>query len=838
MNALKNVCAIFAVTLLVACGGSGGEPSSTSASAAANVGQQSGAALGKASPGSSSDLTGSSAAMSAALASRRKAGEAVPTVEVVDEQVFDWAESKFADLFPGQQTSKTFQQFKYRYYPATDLYIGIAGGEIYLLGTNHTSGKIVRVAAVSDFSARISGCAQAAVIDKEGRVVLPAGAAEVELPEDVDTDVGSLAALYPGVDTTTDAFYPNMPCDQSIGGTMPPDEEPKEDVIAAQEYLRNFESDKGADFVRTVLTLPPPALGTLDVFRPGDCFIRTAATAGSAAGGKVDCNDPAFLNAAMPFEGRDIIYVHGLDTGHLSDRIHNPTGPASAVWPQNSAAFLNAGGYFRAQAEAYWLPHLIEHLAPPVLTGSNPWPFGGWQWTPSDTAPAYAAKANRYLLVAWSTNQAIEFAQHALLKQIHLAITTNQNVVTPLSYPSKTHFRPFCANGCIVIGHSTGPLITSSALGKAATGVYGLGGKQIASSILAHVSMDGAISGSRIASIGMALALVGAPGANASNVLCPIADQLFGTTNSCNANLQFLLTSSLRDLMPGVSQGKWGAAINDSPVPTVTIAGGHPRGNAAGGLSQWFLPGVDDGVVTMNSACGNPNSVVPGDSPPSGFLITQPLKAFEFSTFNPRLVRGGKLLVSQKNTMVTPQFGYLASPCTPWLSAAGMVMPVANSFAGTGRDARARYRNHYSFIQGLAEHSYDGGGSPPPALWPSYTAGLASVLREYDPSVALGVSAPGLNVEESRAVTDPGIYSRMLDTHGTRLVKPLDMRVLERGKKIRFRMPFDIGNCEQTTRPLLKYRCTRWIWKRTYHLADKWEQKQASHYVYEYVGRR
>ena len=414
-------------------------------------------------------------------------------------------------------------------------------------------------------------------------------------------------------------------------------------------------------------------------------------------------------------------------------------------------------------------------------------------------------------------------------------MSINLNVVTPPTYPA-TQVRPFCANGCIVIGHSTGPLITSSALGQAASGVFGAGGQQVAGKIIAHVSMDGAISGSRIASIGFALALGGAPIAGASNVLCPVADAIFGTSNACNANLAFITTSILRDLIPAIAQGAWASAIEASPVPTVTVAGGHPRGNQAGGATQWFLPGVDDGVVTMNSACGNPNPVFPGISPPSGILVTQALKAFEFSDWAPRLLRGGKLLVSQKNTSYPTPPGYRASACTPWLSASGMVMPVAYAWEGTGRDPRKRLRNHYSFIQGLAEHSYDGGGSAGLALWPSYVAGAASVLRQYEPAAITGGAVSGLNVEESRAITDPGIYTRLLDANGTRLVKPLDMRVIERGQRIGFHMPFNIGNCvKQGT---LRYYCHRWIWKRTYHLADKWELKQSSHYVYEYVARR
>ncbi|MES2634453.1 MAG: hypothetical protein V4669_15890 [Pseudomonadota bacterium] len=735
---------------------------------------------------------------------------------------------------PSQELTQTLDVYKYRYYPATNLYVAIGNGDLFALGAEHTGGLIVRIAAVADFAQQIAACAQAARLDPKGNAVLPAEATEVEAPEDVNEDTGSLAALYPDLDTTTDAFYPSLPCESSIGGTLPPEEVENPDVTAAQEYLSHVESE-GGRLVEHLLATPRPALAALGTFTPGDCFMLTEATPAAPAGRvKVDCNDPSFLNAAMPFEGRDIIYVNGLDTGHLFDRIKDPSGPARQEWPVDSSAFLSSAGYFRTTTENYWRAHLIEHLSVPVPSPS--WPYAGWQWTATDAQPLYVSKPNRYLLAAWSSNQTIEYAQHALLTQIHLAMTTGLNVFTPPAYPA-SQVRPFCANGCIVIGHSTGPLITSSAFGRAHAGDFGPGGKQVVASMLAHVSMDGAISGSRISSIGMALAYGIAPIPSASNVICPIADELFGTTNACNANLSFVASSILRDLIPAVSQAVWGPDVDRSPVPTVTIAGGHPRGNQAAGITQLLLPGVDDGVVTMNSACGNPNPVFPGIFAPSGLSITQLVKGFEFSDWAPRLVRGVKIWASQKNLMTVPTPGYLASACTPHLSASGMVMPVAYDWVATPRDARNRYRNHYSFIQSLSEHSYDGGASPLPSLWPSYVGGLASELRQYAPQNVTGVTpVSGINVEESRAVTDPGIYTRTLDANGTRLLKPLDMRVVQRGKKIAFRMPFNIGNC--TKQGTLNFRCTRWIWKRTYHLADKWEQKQSSHYVYEFVARR
>ncbi len=703
------------------------------------------------------------------------------------------------------------------------------------LGSSDLSNFVLTGAQQVD---RRSRCDQAALLDKAGNVIFPAEATDTELPVSVDEDLGSLAALYPELDTSTDAFYSSLPCEPSIGGTLPVEVPIAQDQLDAEEYLSKFEATQGAAILEGLRANAKPAISLFDAFKIGDCFIRTEGTAASPGTRKqVPCDDPVFLNPAMPFEGRDIIYVHGLDTKDLFDRIKDPTGPASSLWPNDPSAFLNSGGYFRTNAENYWAPHIIEHLSSPVAPSLSPWPYTGWEWTPADTAgPTYVTKSNRYLLIAWSSNQTIEYAQHALLTQIQRAMISNENVFTPPNYPA-LHVRPFCANGCIIIGHSTGPLITNTALALAQSGHFGPGGQEIPRHILAHVSFAGALSGSRIATIGMAVAMLGTPVAAVSNLLCPVVDQVFGLSNACNADLSFVATSILRDLIPAVSQGVWGPDVGNSPVPTVTFAGGHPVGNQAGGLTQLFLPGVDDGVVTMNSACGNPNPVFPYLSPPSGMSVSSLLKAFEFSENGARFLRGSKILVSQKNLMTGlpwpgPTLGprYLAGACTPYLSAAGMVMPVENAWSGSPVDTRARYRNHYSFFQSLAEHSYDGGGSSP-NLWPSYVAGLATQLREYAP-----FPVSGTNLEESRVVTDPSIYTRMLDGNGTHLVKPLDMRVIQRGRKVGFHMPFNLGSCVK--QGFAKWYCHKWIWKRTYHLADKWEQKQSSHYAYEYVGRR
>jgi len=558
--------------------------------------------------------------------------------------------------------------------------------------------------------------------------------------------------------------------------------------------------------------------GTLPV---GSCSID---------GIRAECDDSRFLISGQPFEGRDIIYVHGLALNHIENRIGGYT-PAFKLWPQDSSEFMDTGKYFRTFAEDYWRDHIRENLGLQDPMNSV---VGGWQApggsTPAAT-PSYVPKSNRYMIAAWSSNQTIEYGQHALLMQIARAITNNQNVVTPTAY-SKRFVRPFCSNGCVIVSHSAGALVTSSAMGLAKEGHFGDGGKQLASKIIAHVAFESALSGSRLATVGLAVGLGAVPVTGTANVLCIILDSLFNVTNTCGYNTSFLATSILRDLMPIVAQTAWGKWVNRSPVPTVMVAGGHPTGNYTG-LTKIFLPGFDDGVVSMNSACGNSNPVFPGVNAPSGITVTSLRKAFDMGI---PFQHAAANWLGHRNLVggLRPLGLYLAGACTPDLSPTGMVMPVANAFGSSIWSARKRYDNHFSFIQGPIDHSYDG-GTDDSNKWPSEMGQSATTARRYRPFFGNG----NIN-EESRVVTNSAIY-QTIDGHGTSLTKPLDMRVVVRGKKIGFHMPWKLHpGCvrpEPKKKPF-KWYCTSWIWKRTYHLAAGWKTKQSSHYVYEYVARR
>lgn len=106
--------------------------------------------------GSETDLT-----PQAALLLRRRAAAAVHA-EVADptpDQLFDWAEDVYRDLFPTREVTRTESTYAYRYYPTTDTYLGVSEGQVFALGAAVTGGAIVRVGAVADFAPFVSSYA-------------------------------------------------------------------------------------------------------------------------------------------------------------------------------------------------------------------------------------------------------------------------------------------------------------------------------------------------------------------------------------------------------------------------------------------------------------------------------------------------------------------------------------------------------------------------------------------------------------------------------------------------------------------------------------------------------
>ena len=68
--------------------------------------------------------------------------------------LMDWAETAYPQYFPGHQANLQSDPYLYRYYPQTQNYLGVAGGDVYVLGPL-TGNALMRVASMADFNCRV-----------------------------------------------------------------------------------------------------------------------------------------------------------------------------------------------------------------------------------------------------------------------------------------------------------------------------------------------------------------------------------------------------------------------------------------------------------------------------------------------------------------------------------------------------------------------------------------------------------------------------------------------------------------------------------------------------------
>ncbi len=77
----------------------------------------------------------------------------VPTAEVL----LGWAETAYAQYFPGPQPTLSYQQYLYRYYPATRNYVGVAGNDVYIWGpVSGNAPAPVKVGVLADFACPVT----------------------------------------------------------------------------------------------------------------------------------------------------------------------------------------------------------------------------------------------------------------------------------------------------------------------------------------------------------------------------------------------------------------------------------------------------------------------------------------------------------------------------------------------------------------------------------------------------------------------------------------------------------------------------------------------------------
>lgn len=627
---------------------------------------------------------------------------------------------------------------------------------------------------------------EAAPLDPNGAVMFPPELDPTEpiTYSDVDLTVGNVSTLYPGFDTSLDDWYAQFPCDPSIGGTVPPEASnpdltgqlnalginatPQEiaDAFAQWENEITTEEMKKAD---PLVSAPP---------LPTSYVVRC----------EPHCTDPS---GRFVFGGRDIIFIHGFDAGPLYDELFGNPTKAFTTWPADRDEFydnLNGNGvygYWKQSADYYWNAHINNFLA-----------GRGYQ--------------NRYLIVCWPTTQRLGFAVQAVLDQIHSAMTTGQGVV---DLSGRNDTSDFGTPSYVIVSHSTGALVADVML-SAASNLPSLNAQHIAKLCKAHVSFHGAIGGTPYATGIMAVAGLASV---LQPWLCPLVDNVLQGLNragfistplSCsNLNIFAPLANSvLVDLIPLVTELRWGPYIGSSPVRTVTVVGGHPSYLAP--LKNILQPGFDDGVLCINSMVGNPNL-----SPfwPSGYLPSFPFGPIQMYDMGIPINRGILYYIDQTLNPIGLAHLGVAAGATPWTSPTGMLQPVGATLFGPW-DPKSRYPLHFSYLQSASDHFAD-----------STDENYGYHGEHYRDT---GTST---NFEEVRVLTNAQVYSPYSIAYYPHDNQPLlspactpGVEEIVKGRNVTFTIKI-FGH---------KFTKTWWIWKRRYHRLIGSDTLVEADYVY------
>jgi hypothetical protein len=616
-------------------------------------------------------------------------------------------------------------------------------------------------------------------VDLNGFPVLPPNW-DRDLPviTDVEYDRGAVSSLYPGMNTTLDTWYGQIPCDPIIGTDV--DDEDEEDDLQGDLAAQGIVGDPaamltdiegwGAQIAAVVAGQPDGLLGALPV-------VPFAFTPGGP-----HCPQPGNDYA---FGGRDIVLIHGLRLEHIVDCFQGVPG-ADAKWQQPTVfpglhenPQFYGSGYFKQKAEANWDDYIQN-----FLIGNN--------------------KKNRYLVVCYPCTQRAEVAVHAVLTQIADAMRTGEGVVD-LSGCGDT--RNFGTPSFVILSHSTGALITDASMHAAAT-YSTLQAAFIPQHCKAHVAPSGAFLGSDMATAAVTFADMIPYGAIWD--VCQVAkiglelldpDVTFPNCSVAVGNFKDMVDQNVKnsvlvDLIPAVAQQRWGPAIAGTPVRTLTAVAGHP--SQSGPAKRWLHRGIDDGVVTINSQIPSPTPV--GMSPVSFFPDQGRRSVFDKGLKkglnNPARARGYYKDQAKDSKL---QDDAVASGATRWISPAGMLQPTAQ-YTTPQVDPHLRYPNHYTFTQSASSHK----------------SAIRS-LGQYPFYQHTGLFSVETNWEETRVITDSAVYQPYsVGSPGHIDFAPLlktstcmpDLREEVRGSRIKFKVKI-FG---------LRFSYEKWIWKRVYHL--------------------
>lgn len=486
---------------------------------------------------------------------------------------------------------------------------------------------------------------------------LPSGFTCVAEVEEDNFDNGSLSDLYSQYDGTTNWYASVMDKCFSIGGTLPLEVT----KYNCDDSLKAMGIPLTCEQLKTLLA--NPNLDTISV-KPLSLPPIQPITPCKQTPPPTDAGN-------MAFKGRDIIYIHGLELGHLVDRMAGKAG-AMANWPTQPVEFYGQG-YYKQAAKDTWKEH-IDYFA------------------------VKKNYINRYLVVSYNCSQPLDVAVHSVLSQIREAMESSRDVVVD---PKDPRGKDCFGREFVIISQSTGAIVGDVLLAIAnktktdpvLAAKYGKIGF-IADYCKGHVARRGAFTGSALATILVNLST------KVGNLDKAAVNYLNNLTTPVNINftdpnqLATIKSSILVDLIPMVTRMRWAPYYKDVPVPVLTVSGGHPTFFESTVMALLYAKlkyiihdGFDDGVVTTDCSNGR-ESVIPYT-----FEATSKIKVFDMGA---RTSRAVGFYLDQR---YDPNNNIFTAGATPYLSPMGMVQPVRSI-----KHVNTYYKNHSSYLQAAGEH--------------------------------------------------------------------------------------------------------------------------------------
>ncbi|MCI4669726.1 MAG: LamG domain-containing protein [Bacteroidia bacterium] len=512
-----------------------------------------------------------------------------------------------------------------------------------------------------------------------------------------------------------------------------------------------------------------------------------------------DCSPDFAQNPSLPFGGRDIVYVHGLNLRHLPG-LFEGTPVYDGRWPADADMFYE--GDFQDTAYDRWRDHIDRELKDEIHPSNN------------------------YLVVSYPCGQRADVGVHAIVTQIKDAIETGRGVV----WSNRAgNCRQRFGKEIVIVSHSTGGLMVSAMLGLGEMSAseprvgakYG-NFKPIMDRVKAHVAFTGAFNGSPLARAAFFMEEKVYPRyTGPKDTILALA---MGSNRAAlfqarlNLGLDWLQRTILVDLEPRVAAGVWGKDVYEkATVPTVTAAStfsGVPANDKSTEalLTKRIIPGTDDGVLMMDCQCARkPDNFDNSNryTSPSKFKVRPNLQARNLDKGIQFIFRGSSLY---KEMTFPFEFQRKGNSCVSGLTTTGMLTWMKEA------SPHPRWKNHYSLIQSSGYH-YEPWDTDPNS-WDYYKSKIGK-HNAY---------------EESLVITDPTIYDPAPGTT-VPLVNP-DIRKIdafERRRDLDISIPVAINPI--TGQTVWVYIGSINIWKRRYHLLEDYQNNDMVSYVYRYVLR-